>query len=145
VRQIAGQWNSAYQVRMGDIRQSVDWKLIAYGRKRDRAVLVLAPYAAMVALVYLFGAGLSNPGNAGRQILIAAGAALLTLYCHDAYKPHVKGGLERELRRSYPTAGFLAVVGTIPAILLGLNGFAAFAGCVGYLLGFTYSRSNWRG
>jgi len=117
---------------------------VAFGRKRDRAVLILAPYAAMVALVYLLGDGLTNPGNAGRQILIAAGAAFLTLYCHNTYRPHVKGRLERELRRSYPTAGFLAVVGTIPAILLGLNGFAAFAGCVGYLLGFTYTRYNWR-
>lgn len=127
---------------MGAIPED-DWKVRINGRSVDRAVLILAPYVATVALVYLFGDTGSAWGG-GRQIIMAVGCALVTLYCHDTYRKHAKGGLERELRRSYPTAIGLAALGTIPAMLLGLNSFAAFAGCVGYLLGFTYTRYNWR-
>lgn len=116
----------------------------ANGRKRDRAILVAAPFVAVAALVYLFGDNLHDPGNAGRQILIAAGAGSLTFFCHERYRPYVRGSFFQELRRGYPVAAALAAFGTIPAILIGLNGFAAFAGCVGYFLGYTSTRDQWR-
>jgi len=126
---------------MGTIPQSDDWKPIAYGRKRDRAVLTLAPLLAVYAVAFLFGQEVAGPGVGPLwQIPAIIGCAFLTVYAHNLYKSHVKGGFAKEVARSYLGAIILSALTPPFAIFAHINGYAAVAAAAGYLLGFTWSR-----
>jgi len=130
---------------MGAIPQSDDWKPIAYGRKRDRAVLTIAPLLAVYAIAFLFGQDVAALSVGPLwQIPAIIGCAFLTVYAHNLYKPHVKGGFAKEVARSYIGAIILSAVTPPLAIFANINGYAAVAAAAGYLFGFTWSRFGLR-
>ena len=67
-------------------------------------MLLLAPFLAVAAVVYLYGDGLHDPRNAGRQIIAAAGCAIVTLFLHDWYRASFETGSKIRLRAITPTA-----------------------------------------
>lgn len=129
---------------MGTTPDAHDWKLIAYGSRKDRAALSLPPLLGCAGLVYLFGPDFLPFRAPAAVVAMIAASCVLTLWWISTYRPRVRCGFTKEVSRLYRDLVGLGLIVAGISMPLGGYGLAAIGAYVGYLAAFTYARMNWR-
>jgi len=130
---------------MGTKLHTDDWKLLAFGSRRDRAALSLPPLLGCAGLVYFFGPEFLPFRAPAAVVAMIAGSFFLTLWWLSAYRPRVRAGFTREVQRAYRNVVGLGLLVAGISMPLGGYGLAAIGAYVGYLGAFTYARLRWQG
>lgn len=131
----------SYVSRMGVQANKDDWKLTVYGSRMDRLGLTVPPLIGGAGLVYLFGNDFYSQSMSGMAFVsMAAAMCLLTVWWMNTFRPRVRFGFAKEMRRAYP--GILAggIFAAIAGALLGQYGLAIISAYLGYGMAVTWFR-----
>ena len=129
---------------VGNTNNTSDWKLTAYGSRRNRAALSLPPLLGCAGLVYLFGPEFLPFRAPAAVVAMIAASFILTLWWLSTYRPYVRAGFSQEVRRAYRNLVGLGLLVAGVSMPLGPYGLACIGAYVGYLAAFTYVQMNWR-
>ena len=107
----------------------------------DRLGLTIPPLIGAAGLVYLFGHDFYSPSMSGLAfVTMTAATCLLTVWWADNFKPRVRFGFPKEIRRVYPGVLAGGIFTSTVGALLGQYGLAIISAYLGYGMALTFYR-----